>query len=67
MVRPSEKENTMYKVLATFDGELSVSEINEAVANLTGDPEPIFDPDTDEWRAWVEYKDGKTNILMEEA
>ena len=56
----------MYKVLATFEGELDVNEINEAVAELTGDDEPIFDPDSDDWRAWVEYKDGKTNIIMEE-
>ena len=66
-IEEAREEKEMYKTLATFEGTLSVDEINKAVTNLTGDDEPIFDPETDDWRAWVEYKDGKTYILMEEA
>lgn len=44
-----------------------VNVINEKIAELTGDPEPLFDPETEEWRAWVEYSGGRTNILTEEA
>lgn len=57
----------MYKDLYELKGTLDVNEINKAVAELTGDDEPIFDPDTDEWRAWVEYRNGNTYIIMEEA
>lgn len=53
----------MYKELCVFKGELTVEEINERVAELTGDDEPIFDPETEDWMAWVEYKDGNTIIL----
>lgn len=58
----------MYKELFRIKGTVEdVNAINQRVAELTGDDEPIFDPDTDEWRAWVEWKDGDTIILMDEA
>lgn len=57
----------MYKTLFEIDGTLeNVTEINEAITKLTGEPVPFFDEDSNEWRAWVEYKDGKTLVLMEE-
>lgn len=56
----------MYKELFRLQGELdSVKEINTAIADQTGDPEPFFDEDSEEWRAWVEYKDGDTIVLYD--
>jgi hypothetical protein len=56
-----------YDVLATFEGTLeTVDEINEAIANLTGDDEPCFDPESDDWREWVIWKGGKTLIICTE-
>lgn len=58
----------MYKVMASLYGVITdVNVINEKIADLTGDPEPLFDPETEEWRAWVEYSGNRTNILTEEA
>ena len=60
----------MYKDLFVLPGTLETpEEINAAVAELTGDPEPWADPDDEreEWRAWIEYRDGNTIVLCEEA
>lgn len=65
---PLRKGAGMYKVMASLYGVITdVNVINEKIADLTGDSEPLFDPETEEWRAWVEYSGGRTNILTEEA
>ena len=57
----------MYKTLFEIDGTFeNVTDINEEIKKLTGDPDPFFDEDSNEWKAWVEYKDGKTLVLVEE-
>ena len=57
----------MYKTLFELNGTLeNVNDINRAITELTGEPAPFFDEDSSEWKAWVEYKDGKTLVLMEE-
>lgn len=62
-----EVSKSTYKTLFKLDGTLeNVTEINEAITKLTGETAPFFDEDTTEWKAWVEYKDGKTLVLMEE-
>lgn len=48
----------------TFD---DVRDINKQVAELTGDAEPFFDEDTEEWRNWVDYRNGATVILTDAA
>ena len=56
----------MWKDFLELDGTLETpEEINKAVEKLTGDPEPLFDTDSDDWRMWVEYRDGKTVILQD--
>ena len=56
----------MYGRLFVLDGILNTAEeINKEVANLTMDSEPIFDTDTEDWKAWVEYCGGKTIVLSE--
>lgn len=58
----------MYKVMASLYGVITdVNVINEKIAELTGDSEPLFDPETEEWRGWVEYSGNRTNIITEEA
>lgn len=58
----------MYKTFLALDGVLeNVNDINAAIAEQTGDPEPFFDADSESWRAWVEWKDGKTIILEDAA
>ena len=57
----------MYGRLFVIDGTLNTAaEINKSVAEITMDSEPIFDTDTEDWRAWVEYCGGKTIVLSEE-
>ena len=57
----------MYKTLFELDGTLeNVTDINKAITQLTSDPAPFFDEDDNSWKAWVEYKDGKTLVLWEE-
>ena len=56
----------MYKDFIVLEGTLeTVEEINKAYAETTGDAENLFEPDDDGWRAWVEYRDGKTVILQD--
>ena len=56
----------MWKDFLELDGTLETpEEINKAVEKLTGDPEPLFDTDSDDWRMWVEYRDVKTVILQD--
>ena len=62
------EEKNMYKEFITIDGILEdVKDINRAIAEQTGDIEDFFGPESEDWRAWVEWKDGKTIILAEEA
>ena len=57
----------MYGRLFVIDGILNTAaEINKEVTKLTMNPEPIFDTNTEDWRAWVEYCGGKTIVLIEE-
>ena len=62
------KEKTsMYKEFLVLDGTIeNVEELNKAVEAETGCTE-FFDTESEEWRGWVEYRDGKTIILSEEA
>ena len=56
----------MYKDFLVLDGTLeNVEEINKAITDLTGDKEPFFDSNSEEWRAWIEYRDGKTVVLTD--
>lgn len=56
----------MFKDWITLDGTLeTVEEINKAYAEATGDTENLFEADDEGWRAWVEYRDGKTIILQD--
>ena len=56
----------MRKDFLELDGILETpEEINKAVADLTLDPEPMFDTDSDDWKMWVEYRDGKMIILQD--
>lgn len=56
----------MYKDLFVLDGTLEkVEDINKAITDLTGDEEPFFDSNSEEWRAWIEYRDGKTVVLTD--
>ena len=56
----------MWKDFLELDGILETpEEINKAVEDLTLDPEPMFDTDSDDWQMWVEYRDGKTIILQD--
>ena len=57
----------MYKDLFTLEGTLNtVEEINRAIEAQTMNEEPFFDTDSEEWRGWVEYRDGKTIVLTDE-
>ena len=67
----------MYKRIFEIDGTIETAEeINEAYREATGDPEPLFETDPEnlygnqtinDWRAWVEYENGKTYVLADEA
>lgn len=41
--------------------------INKQIVELTGDAEPSFDEDTEEWRNWADYRNGTTVILTDVA
>lgn len=59
----------MWKRWLELNGTLETAEeINAAITEQTGDPEPWADPEDvrEEWKAWVEYENGKTYILEEE-
>ena len=56
----------MYKDFLVLDGTLeTVEEINAAINKLTGDTGDFFDTENEEWRAWVEYRNGQTIILAD--
>lgn len=56
----------MYKELLRVSGHLEdVKEINAAYKAATMDPAPLFDEDTPEWRAWVEWEGGDTVIYYD--
>lgn len=56
----------MFKDWIILDGTLeTVEEINKAYGEATGDKEELFETGSEEWRAWVEYRDGKTIILQD--
>jgi hypothetical protein len=58
----------MWKRIFELDGTLEdVNEINQAIADLTGDTEEFFDTDDNEWKAWIEWGNGKTYVLADEA
>lgn len=62
----NKEDKTMWKDFLELDGILETpEEINKAVTDLTLDPEPMFDTDSDDWKMWVEYRDGKTIILQD--
>lgn len=53
------------KVL-TVDGILQdPKELNEAWMRETGSAEPWCNPESDEWRAWVEYGNGQTHFFAD--
>ena len=57
----------MYRTFLTLEGTIeNVAELNENIEKETGIAD-FFDAQSEEWRAWVEYKDGKTMILEEVA
>lgn len=60
----------MYKKWLELKGILNdPAEINKAITEQTGDPEPWADPEDtrEEWKAWIEHENGNTYILAEEA
>ena len=57
----------MYRTFLTLEGTIeNVNELNESIEKETGIAD-FFDAESENWRAWVEYKDGKTMILEEVA
>ena len=57
----------MYRTFLTLEGTIeNVAELNENIEKETGIAD-FFDTESEDWRAWVEYKDGKTEILEEVA
>ena len=57
----------MYRTFLTLEGTIEdVNELNESIKKETGISD-FFDTESEDWRAWVEYKDGKTEILEEVA
>lgn len=57
----------MYRTFLELQGTIEdVATLNKAIEQETDIPD-FFDPDSNEWKAWVEYKDGKTIILEESA
>ena len=57
----------MYRTFLTLEGTIEdVNELNESIEKETGIPD-FFDTESEDWRAWVEYNDGKTEILEEVA
>lgn len=57
----------MYRTFLTLEGTIEdVNELNESIEKETGISD-FFDTESENWRAWVEYKDGKTEILEEVA
>ncbi len=57
----------MYRTFLTLEGTIeNVTELNKDIEKETGIAD-FFDAESDDWRAWVEYKDGKTLILEEVA
>lgn len=53
----------MRTVICRFPGILNLAEINDKVAEMTGDDEPIFSGESNEWKRWIEYEDGDTLIV----
>lgn len=52
------------EIIFELEGKLeTVQEINAAITEATGDPEPWFEEDDTGWIQFVEYKDGKTLVL----
>ena len=65
--RDKEEKKSMYKAFVIIDGILeNVNDINRGIEAQT-DIVNFFDPEDEGWRAWVEWKDGKTIVLEEEA
>ena len=57
----------MYRTFLTLEGTIeNVAELNESIEKETGIAD-FFDTESENWKAWVEYKDGKTEILEEVA
>ena len=57
----------MYRTFIEINAILEdVNDINAAIEQETGIAD-FFDTESEEWRAWVEYKDGKTLVLEEVA
>jgi hypothetical protein len=57
----------MYRTFIEINATLEdVNSINAAIEQETGIAD-FFDTESEEWRAWVEYKDGKTLVLEEVA
>ena len=57
----------MYRTFIEINATLEdVNDINAAIEQETGIAD-FFDTESEEWRAWVEYKDGKTLVLEEVA
>ena len=57
----------MYRTFLTLEGTIEdVNELNKGIEKETGIAD-FFDVESESWRAWVEYKDGKTEILEEVA
>ena len=57
----------MYRTFIEINATLEdVNSINAAIEQETGISD-FFDAESEEWRAWVEYKDGKTLVLEEVA
>lgn len=57
----------MYRTFLKLEGTIEdVNELNESIEKETGISD-FFDTESENWRAWVEYKDGKTMILEEVA
>lgn len=57
----------MYRTFLTLEGTIEdVNELNKGIEKETGIAD-FFDVESESRRAWVEYKDGKTEILEEVA
>ena len=57
----------MYRTFIEINATLEdVNSINAAIEKETGIAD-FFDTESEEWRAWIEYKDGKTLVLEEVA
>ena len=57
----------MHRTFLTLEGTIEdVNELNKGIEKETGIAD-FFDVESESWRTWVEYKDGKTEILEEVA